>query len=563
MFAQCKIIRRCLPALLMLAASAAPAAVVLEGPDELVALMTPYLPEETPAPRRLRAMLGEMLATEGYFSPGFTLSRVDGTRHVRIDPGPRTLVAGVDIAIDGPVAANAREAIKAGWRLPAGRPFRQRDWSEAKEQSLSSLLAVAHADARLVESAARIDAEKHEAHLAVRYDAGPSYRFGALRVTGLYRYPASLVARYNRAVEAGETYREADLTALQSALLATPYFDAARVALDREGASAGADGTLTAPVTVDVRERPAHRVDFGGGVSSNTGARVETLYRTSNLFNRALLFDAGLRIEQKQQVAYADLSLPPDERNRRHALGAMLDASDIERLRMKRYAFGVQTIQPRGSIEQRLSLKWEREWLRPEGEEKSVSKALVPNVQWTWRRLDDPLDPRRGTVLQLQVGGGSKAFLSDQNFARLHGRWLQYLPLGERDTLAVRVEAGATLAPSRDGIPQDYLFRAGGAGSVRGYSYQSLGVREGAAIVGGRYLAAASVEATHWILPAWGVAAFIDAGDAADRPGDLDLAAGYGLGVRWKSPAGPLGADLAYGQRTGKLRVHFALAIPF
>ncbi|MDR0441627.1 MAG: autotransporter assembly complex protein TamA [Candidatus Accumulibacter sp.] len=563
MFAQCKIFLCCLPALLIPAAFAAPAAIVLEGPDELVALMKPYLPEEATAPRRLRAMLGDMLATEGYFSPVFTLSRVDGARRAHIDPGPRTFVAGVDIAIDGPVDEQTREALVAGWSLPVGWPFRQREWSEAKERGLASLLAVAHADARLIGSAARIDAEKREAHLSVRYDAGPPYRFGALRVTGLYRYPASLVTRYNRTVEAGDTYREEDLAALQSALLATPYFGGARVTLDRAGAIANEDGTLTAPVIVDVRELPAHRVEFGGGVSSNTGARVEASYRTPNLFNRALLFDSGLRIEQKQQIAYADVSLPPDARNRRHALGAMVDASDIEHLRMKRYAFGVQTTQPRGSIEQRLSLKWEREWLRPKGKEESVSKALAPNVQWTWRRVDDPLDPRRGAILQAQIGGGSKAFLSDQNFVRLHGRWLQYFPLGERDSLAVRIEAGATLAPSRDGIPQDYLFRAGGTGSVRGYSYQSLGVREGEAIVGGRYLAVASVEATHWILPAWGVAAFIDAGDATDRPGDLDPAVGYGLGVRWKSPAGPLGADIAYGQRSGKLHIHFALAIPF
>jgi translocation and assembly module TamA len=166
-------------------------------------------------------------------------------------------------------------------------------------------------------------------------------------------------------------------------------------------------------------------------------------------------------------------------------------------------------------------------------------------------------------VAQAQIGGGARALLSDRNFVRLHGRWLQYFPLGERDSLALRAEAGATLAPSRNGIPQDYLFRAGGTVSVRGYAYQSLGVREGSATVGGRYLAAFSAEATHWISPVWGIAAFIDAGDAADRPGDLDPAIGYGLGARWKSPAGPIGADLAYGQRTGELRAHFALAIPF
>ncbi|MDR0380227.1 MAG: autotransporter assembly complex protein TamA [Candidatus Accumulibacter sp.] len=549
--------------LVPLAALPASPVVVLEGPDELVERMTPYLPEEVPAPARLQAMLEEMLATEGYFSPGFTISEAEGVRHVRFDPGPRTHVTEAMIDIDGPVDAEEKRSLIAAWRLPVGWPFRQQDWSDAKQRVLSDLLAVAHADARLVDSAAEIDEKTQQARLTARYDAGPPYRFGDLRVRGLHRYPASLVARYNRAVEAGDPYREDALAALQTALVATPYFSAARVSLDRAAATRGEDGTLSAPVRVSVQERPAHRFGFGAGASSNTGARVEANYHTPNLFNQAWSLDSGLRLEQKRQAAYADVSLPPDERNRRHAFGMMVEASDIQHLRTRRHALGVQTTQPRGSIEQRLSLNWERERRRPDGEEESTSQALAANALWTWRHVDNPLDPRQGTVLQVQIGGGSRTLLSDQNFIRLHGRWLQYVPLGDLDSIALRVEAGATLAPSRKGIPQTYLFRAGGTGSVRGYAYQSLGIAEGAATVGGRYLAVASVEATHWLTPSWGAAAFVDAGNAADRPGDLDPAVGYGLGMRWRSPAGPIGVDLAYGQRTGKLHLHFALAIPF
>jgi translocation and assembly module TamA len=541
----------------------ASATIVLEGPDHLAQWMTPYLPEESVAMGRLETMLREMLATEGYFSPSFTMTETEEGLRVRFDPGPRVFVAGVDLAIDGPVAEETKKSLITAWRLPAGQAFRQQDWSEAKQQVLAGLLAVAHADARLLDSAAEIDAEKRQAHLKAHYDSGPPYRFGALRVHGLYRHSASLIERYNRAVRAGAPYREEDLAALRSALAATPYFASARVMLDRDNAVASADGTRIAPVDVSIRERPAHRLGFGAGASSNTGARVEATYHTPNLFNQSWVLDSGLRVEQKQRIAYADVTLPPDERNRRHAFGVMIETTDIERLRTDRQALGLRTIQPRGSVEQRLSLNWERERRRPEGRKADITRTLAPDVQWTWRQVDDPLDPRRGTVLQVRVGGGAKALLSDQNFLRLHGRWLQYIPLGERDSLAVRVEVGTTLAPSRDGIPQTYLFRAGGTGSVRGYAYQSLGVKEGAATVGGRYLAVASVEATHWITPAWGVAAFVDAGDAADRRGDLNLAVGYGLGARWKSPAGPIGADLAYGQRTRELHIHFALGIPF
>ncbi|MDR2614141.1 MAG: BamA/TamA family outer membrane protein, partial [Candidatus Accumulibacter sp.] len=414
---------------MLVASSAFAAGVVLEGPDELVGRMTPYLPEEAPAPKRLQAMLEEMLATEGHFSPSFTVSEAEGVRRVRFDPGPRTCVAEVTVDIDGPVDAKRKRALIAAWRLPVGQPFRQEDWSEAKQEVLSGLLAVAHADARLVDSAAKIEANARQARLTARYDAGPPYRFGGLDVTGLYRYPASLVARYNRVVEPGKPYREEDLAALQSALAATPHFASARVTLDRDGAIPGEDGALIAPVRVAVRERAAHRLDFGAGVSSNTGARVEAGYHTPNLFGQAWNLDSGLRFEQKRQTAYADVTLPPDERNRRHALGLMAEASDIQGLRTWRHAVGVQTTQPRGRVEQRLSLNWERERLRPEGEDVRTSQALAANASWTWRHVDDPLDPRQGIVLQAEIGGGSRALLSDQDFVRLHTRWLYYVPL--------------------------------------------------------------------------------------------------------------------------------------
>jgi len=549
--------------LLALAVPAGRAEVVLHAPEAITALITPYLPEQAISPRRLQTMLGEILATEGYFSPAIKTREEGETLRVEIDPGPRTRIADVDLTIDGPVDESVKAELQSGWRLPVGQPFRQQDWSTAKQQLLGELLASDHADARLLDSEARIDSETRQANLRAHYNAGPRYRFGTLRVDGLYRHTPELVARYNRAAKAGDPYSEAQLGELQRTLQATPYFASVRATIDREHASTDNDGNRIAPVWVTVQERPAHRFGFGAGVSTNTGARLEATYHTPNLFNQSWLLDGGLRIEQKKQTAYADVFLPPDEKNRRHGFGTLIETSDIEGLKTRRHAIGVQTIQPRGSVEQRLSLNWQEEQRDPDGAETSINQALVPDVTWTWRNVDDPLDPRRGTVLQASIGGASRALLSDQDFLRLHGRWLQYLQLGQRDTLALRVELGATLANSREGIPQDYLFRTGGTGSVRGYTYQSLGVTEGSATVGGRYLGVASIEATHWFTPEWGAAAFIDAGDAADTVGNLSPAVGYGIGARWRSPAGPIGADLAYGQRTGELHIHFALAIPF
>ena len=567
MFALLRPFRRLIPLILLVLAPLTPAAGVdLRAPADLSAILEPHLPDDVApgagAETRLQELIAGIVATEGYFSPGISFGEADGDLRVDVDPGPRTLITGVAITVDGEIPEKTRADLIAGWPLAVGKPFRQDDWSGAKQQLLASLLADNYAGARLVDSTAEIDPETQSAHLQVHYDSGPSYRFGELRIEGLQRFPPSLIERYNTTVKPGAPYREEDLNALQTTLQATPYFRSVRVSIERD-VPADADGTVSAPVNVVVGERPAQRVSFGAGYSSNTGARVEANYQTPDLFGNAWDFNTGLRIEQKQQTIYADVFFPPGADQRRNSIGAMAQATDIQGLKTERIAIGGQQVWRSGQLETRLSLTWQDEYLQPDGAPASTNYSLVPNLVWTWRQVDNPLDPSDGIVLQGQIGAASEAVLSSRSFVRLLGRYQQYFPLGGRDTLTLRSEVGYTLADTREGIPQDYVFRTGGTGSVRGYAYQSLGVSEGSAVVGGRYLATASAEVTHWLDEQWGIAAFVDAGNAVDSLSDVELAVGYGIGARWRSPAGPLAVDLAYGERNNEVHLHFALAIPF
>jgi translocation and assembly module TamA len=60
----------------------------------------------------------------------------------------------------------------------------------------------------------------------------------------------------------------------------------------------------------------------------------------------------------------------------------------------------------------------------------------------------------------------------------------------------------------------------------------------------------------------WG-AVFVDAGNAADAFGALRPAVGAGIGVRWRSPVGPLKLDWAYGRELRKARLHFSVGVTF
>lgn len=561
---------RCLVALFAwMVATAASGQVEVEAPSPLDSLIKRYLSAPDPQSqgaaleayaRDARRTVSELLATEGYFSPRIDIEAQPGRVAVKVSPGARTIVYEVDIEIRGDIDPQRRRELIAQWPLIKGAPFRDAQWSEAKQLLLRRLLSQDYPAARLADSRAEIDPQTAYARLTAVYETGPRHVFGELEVTGLSRFGPSLIERYST-IEPGERYNEADLLALQAALQRTPYFSSVTVEIARSD-TADVAGPVRAPVRVHVRERAPHRLSFGVGYSSNTGARTEVLYRGYDFLGRAWQLDTGLRLEQRRQSLYADVHLPPGD-DRRDSFGALAEWEDIQKLKRRRLALGAVRRQVRGSVETRYAINWQTERREAEGVPASTNRALTLDGSWTRRRVDDVINPRSGHVIQLQAGGGAKVLLSDQNFLRLYSRYQHFFPVGSRDVFAVRGELGITLAPSRDGIPQDFLFRTGGAQSVRGYAYQSLGVREGDAVVGGRYLAVASVEYTHWFDEKWGMAAFIDAGEASDSRRDFSLATGYGIGARWKSPVGPLALDVAHGERTGKTRLHFALAIAF
>ncbi len=515
--------------------------------------------------RRWQREVSELLATEGYFTPRVTLRRGEGGWRLEVDPGPRSLIGEVQIEIEGELDAERRQALVSGWPLKSGQPFRQASWDAAKSGLLADLLAIDFAAARITATRADVDPQAKRVDLRVSAETGPRYRFGELNIAGLRRYAPDLVARLNTHVKPGEPYREERLLALQAALQSTPYFASVSVTLDREAAVDGpsADGWLTAPVRVQIRERAPYQVSLGVGYSTNTGARVEGSFRNSDFLNRAWELQTGVRLEQLRQTAFVDAFLPPGERLQRDGVGVAAENSEIEKLGIRRVGVGATRVQRRGSIEQRLGVNWQREKESPEGAPATTNRALTAQLGWIWRHLADPLDPADGVSLQWQLGGASKQLLSDQNFVRGYLRYSQGVLLDARNALLFRGEVGATLAPSSKGIPQDFLFRTGGSNTVRGYPYLSLGVKEGEATVGGRYLLVMSAEYTHWLTAQWGAAVFVDAGNATDDWQAISPALGYGMGARWKSPAGPLGIDLAYGQRDGSLRLDFSLAIPF
>ena len=90
-------------------------------------------------------------------------------------------------------------------------------------------------------------------------------------------------------------------------------------------------------------------------------------------------------------------------------------------------------------------------------------------------------------------------------------------------------------------------------------------MRDGA-VVGGPVIATGTAELMWPIssrLRDWYGAVFVDAGHAARRWADWKPVVGYGAGVRWRSPIGPLRADIAYGDEVKRFRLHLSVGVTF
>jgi translocation and assembly module TamA len=194
------------------------------------------------------------------------------------------------------------------------------------------------------------------------------------------------------------------------------------------------------------------------------------------------------------------------------------------------------------------------------GAERGESTLLMPGVSWDRRSGDDPVSPRRGWRLSLELRGASKALLSDLDFFRVHGSAKGILPLGKGRVLG-RTELGYSLVGGFSDLPPSQRFFAGGDNSVRGYGYHQLGPEDASGkVVGGRHVVTASIEYEHPVVDKWSAALFVDTGDAFNGS-RIRLHNAVGVGARWRSPVGPIRVDLAHPLDKGEdvIRIHFSL----
>lgn len=502
----------------------------------------------------------KVLYDQGYFGPVVNI-RVDGreaglikpleipakinTVAISVKPGPKFKFGTAKI-----------DPVAPGTELPedfqTGRFATTAILQQTAAASVEGWRNVGHAKAKL--GGQKITAN----HLESRLNAhlmmapGPKLRFGKVTFVGdtnVRQKSLHDIAGF----PTGEVYDPEILQQIGTRLRRTGTFSSVSL---KEAEHPNPDGTLDYTATLE--DMPPRRFSFGAEMSSNTGLDLTLTWMHRNVLRRAaqFRFEANLRNIGGSEDIDGRIGVRLDQPDALGPDDSMFYLAEIERLNRTHY--NVTRFMAGLGVKRRFSedLYGELSLLfnysdadDAFGDRRRFRYFYLP-LRIERDKRDVAVNARRGTYLDF-TGMPFFGVSGSASGLRLKMDGRGYVPLGDRLTLAGRVQVGSIMGADQRDVTPELLFFSGGAGTVRGQPYESLGIpiAPSGRIAGGRSYLGASVELRGKVTDKLSLVGFFDYG-AIDEDSFVTASSathsGAGLGVRYDLGGfGPLRLDLA------------------
>ncbi|MBN1008600.1 autotransporter assembly complex protein TamA [Amphritea pacifica] len=480
----------------------------------------------------------------------------DWVARYSITPGKPVLISKLDIQLNGDASNDKTfKQLLANSPLRQGEPLIHSQYEQLKKQLSSLAVERGYYQATLTRHRVEVNLSDYSATIMLYFDSGPRFNIGEISFA-----PNPFDDDYLRSYasfSSGDPVQNSSLIDLQSALIDTDYFQRVEV---RPLWNEMSDTEV--PVYVDLQANKRTKYHLGLGYGTDTGARAK-LGMTKRWVNRqGHQFHTQLLTSEIITNLSAEYSIPgKNPRQDRYSILFSLLDENSDSVETRSYSIGVSRQKQLGSWQQVMALNYQQEESTFSGET-DTSYFLIPQINYSTLSTEDRLHVKNGYSLSAQLRGSSKAMISTEDFVqtRLSGKGIYSFT--DKFRLLTRAEAGTTWVDNFDALPASLRFFAGGDNSVRGYDYKSLGPRNDSGdVIGGRNLLVGSLEVDYRFKENWGVAAFIDSGNAFNDT-RLSLHTGTGIGLRWFSPVGPVRFDLAVPQDNGddnSIHLHFNL----
>lgn len=468
---------------------------------------------------------------------------------VKVQPGPRFRYSRAEIAPLAPGTELPRDYRK-------GKIARTGEMKSAAAAGVAGWRDVGHAKAEVAETDIIADHATNLVDSRIRLAPGPALRFGKLTIRGYERMDPRRLRKIAGFPE-GERFDPEKLEDVRKRLRRAGVFSAITLT---EADHVSAHDTLD--VDLLVVEQKLRRLGAGFEYSNTDGLALTGYWINRNLFRggERLRVDAGisdiggdtgrdyrlgLRLDRPATIT-------PDTTG---YLDAKVESLQEEDYDLKSGTFGLGfTWIPSDQLTADIALQYRALRVTDETGRTNFRLFALP-ASVIWDKRDEPNDAKHGYWLS----GGVTPFVGLQDEtgsgAQITAEGRAYYSFGtdDRFTLAGRARLGTVIGPELADTPRDYLFWSGGGGTVRGHSYESLGVEvlqgpNGPVKTGGMSIVTLTAESRIQVRDKIGLAIFADAGRVWEDGGFSGASgwqAGAGAGIRYKTPIGPMRFDIA------------------
>jgi translocation and assembly module TamA len=468
---------------------------------------------------------------------------------LHVVPGIPVNVTSVDIQLEASAAklAPIRSARRAIDKLK-GERLDDAAYDSARDGLSGALTANGYLDARMTVHRVEVNRGEHSAAIHLAWEAGRRYRYGHIHFESS-QFQEGFLDRYVP-FKSGDYFDQAQLLKLQQTLSGADYFSVVNVVPQIDTAK---DGVVDIDVELSAAKRTIYTAGLFVGTDTGIGVRGGVEQRWVNKYGHKWKNDIVLAQRLKMLSTQYTIPLPGDNQ-RSLNFGATYRDSDTVTSQSRT----LELIANESEL-------W-HDWVRTVGvhaltgtfdvgktpdEPESTpgvehgSSTLVYVEGSLARKQADNFDfVRRGWSVSIDAKSTVSDFLSSASFSQItvDGKWIRAFWRNNR--LILRSTIGHTWTDDFDALPPQLRFFAGGDQSIRGYPFQSIGPENSyGRVIGGHNLAIASATVEHYFTPRWGIATFVDAGNAFDGT-SVQAKIGTGVGVRWRSPVGMIRLDV-------------------
>ncbi len=416
----------------------------------------------------------------------------------------------------------------------------------AGEKLLSLLRDQGYPFAKISDRKVIVDYATRSMEVSYQVDPGGRMVFGKSNISGLVNVHEGYVLNLITWKE-GEVYSPKLMQKFRDRLSRDGLFSIVQVSHQSEPPE---DDRLT--IEIKLQERDRFSIGISAGYQTDRGFGGSFSWEDRSLFGGGELLKIETDLSQEVYTGRVSLKIPqlmnPDQDL---ILGVYLTDDQPDAYSSRRLRGAAALSQDLGGgISLSGGAAITQDGVEQLGQHNDYTLISIPlSSKWTIGPSGDPTAD--GAAIDLtgepfydlhRYGMFTKILLSNNIYLNVPG--ISFLSVAARAALGSIIGSG-----EEDKIPADLRFYAGGAGSIRGYAYQSVSPLVGNDPVGGRSLLTFSLELEVEIISGIGVAGFIDGGSAfADSFSfkSNEILYGTGGGLRYFSPIGPIGLDIGF-----------------